>query len=451
MSSIENSFYNALDSIITTCRIISSSGTALDFKYMVLELNYYEDIYSNEVSGNMLINDSVNYLNLLQFDGNERVVISLDNPSKNTPLERSFRLFKVSNRTQTKELNENYILHFCSEELMLSEQSRISKSYKKTEISNIVNSICVDYLKIPRDKLFIENTIGLRDIIIPGYKPFQALNWLCSLSLSIETSSIGTTYLYYENKNGFNFSSLASLYKQPTYRTFMYDIKNLHKPDDYMLSDDNKEVNSVISYKHINNFDTLANSNRGTFNNKLITFDPLRGSFGENDFNYSKFSKDSPSLNKYNFETDSTNRFDKTSQDTTSMVKFVMSTLGQSEHPYIKNKNITINENKIENTIPFRVAQLALLNSNKMKLVIPGDVNMTVGLVIQFNLPTLSRKEFGEDEFDQFYSGRYLVTGIRHIIQQESKFITVVEICKDSIPNSMAPTDNNNQTLNFLK
>jgi hypothetical protein len=399
----------------------------------------------------MLINDSVNYLNLLQFDGNERVIISLDNPSKNTPLERSFRLFKVSNRTQTRDSNENYILHFCSEELLLSEQSRISKSYKKTQISSIISAICKDYLKILPEKLFIEQTIGLRDIIIPGYKPFQALNWLCSLSLSLETSSVGTTYLYYENKYGFNFSSLASLYKQPIYRTFMFDVKNLHKIDDYMLSDDSKEINSVIAYKHINNFDTLANSNRGTFNNKLITFDPLRGSFGETTFDYSKFSKDSPSLNKYNFEADSINRFNKSAQDTTSMVKFVVSTLGQSENPYIKDKKITINENKIENTIPFRIAQLALLNSNKMKLVIPGDVNMTVGLVIQFNLPTLSRQAFGEDEFDQFYSGRYLVTGIRHIIQQESRFITVIEICKDSIPNSMVPTDNNNPTLNFLK
>lgn len=447
----DTSLYNALDSILTTCRIVSSSGTTLDFKFMVLELNYYEDIFSNEVSGNMLISDSVNYLNLLQFSGDERVIISLDNPGKFTPLERTFRLFKVSNRTWTNDSNENYILHFCSEELILSEQSRISKSYNKVTISTIIKSICTDYLKIPNNKLFIEPTVGLRDIIIPSYKPFKALNWLSTLSLSKETSSVGTTYLFYENKDGMNFRSLASLYKQSTYRTFLYELKNLHKADDYMLSDDSKEINSVLSYEHINSFDTLTNSSRGAFNNKVMTFDPLRGKFGESTFSYSKFSKDSPTLNKYPFEVDLKNRFDKTGQETTSVVKFVISTTGQSENPYIKSKNITINENKIENIVPFRIAQLALLNSNKMKLVIPGDVNMTVGLVIQFNLPSLSRQTFGEDEFDQFYSGRYLVTAVRHIIQQESKFVTIIEICKDSTPTSMVPTDNSNPELTQLR
>ena len=445
-------FYNVLDVVIRTCRVVASSGAVLEFKHMMLEFNYYEDIFSNQVSGTILINDSVNYLNLLQFDGNERMIISFDNPSKDTPLERSFRLYKVSNRKKTNDRNENYFLHFCSEELLISEQNRISKSYKNKELYKILTSICTDYLKIKSDKLFIEKTIGVRDIIIPSYKPFQAINWLCSLALSKETSSVGTTYLFYESKNGFNFASLSSLFKQKVYRTFLYEQKNLNKLDDNLLTDTAKDINSVISYEHINNFDTLANSNRGAFNNKLITIDPLRGKFGESSFKYDEFKKESPSLNKSGFDADTQNRLGKTAEESTSVVKYVLSTTGQSENAYIKGKKVSVNENRIEQIVPYRIAQLALLNSNKMRLLIPGDVNMTVGLVVKFNLPSVSRKTFGEEEFDSFYSGNYLVTGVRHIVQhQENTFVTVIEICKESTPNSMIKSNNTNPLLTALR
>jgi hypothetical protein len=71
-----------------------------------------------------------------------------------------------------------------------------------------------------------------------------------------------------------------------------------------------------------------------------------------------------------------------------------------------------------------------LANYTVMKMTIPGDPGISVGRTINVNLltlkPTMSSKGLNE-----FYSGEYLVTAVRHIIQPTA-YQTVVEIAKDS-------------------
>jgi hypothetical protein len=64
---------------------------------------------------------------------------------------------------------------------------------------------------------------------------------------------------------------------------------------------------------------------------------------------------------------------------------------------------------------------------------VPGDTGLTAGSVINFNLPALDYKS-GRKEFDKFYSGKYLVTAVRHIVQSQGVFQTILEITRDSSP-----------------
>ena len=80
-----------------------------------------------------------------------------------------------------------------------------------------------------------------------------------------------------------------------------------------------------------------------------------------------------------------------------------------------------------------RTAQISLTNYNKMKLVIAGDPGATVGSTINFNLLTMSPTITGKEP-DKFYSGKYLITAVRHSISMTS-FQTVLEIVKESVSN----------------
>ena len=54
-------------------------------------------------------------------------------------------------------------------------------------------------------------------------------------------------------------------------------------------------------------------------------------------------------------------------------------------------------------------------------------------MVIEFLLPELRKLENGERMWDQYYSGYFLVTAVRHTINQENKFTTSLEISKESL------------------
>jgi len=89
--------------------------------------------------------------------GNEYVYISFDKPGLDNPIERVFRIFKVSERMLVKEQTEQYAVHFCSEEILLSEQHKVSKSYPGKNIVEIVQDILTNTLKVNPRKLLNSN------------------------------------------------------------------------------------------------------------------------------------------------------------------------------------------------------------------------------------------------------------------------------------------------------
>ena len=52
-------------------KLINNLTTILEFKNIVVELNYFEDIFNNGVSGSIVVNDSMNYIQILQLQGQE--------------------------------------------------------------------------------------------------------------------------------------------------------------------------------------------------------------------------------------------------------------------------------------------------------------------------------------------------------------------------------------------
>ena len=440
---MSDGLFNAFDYKITSCIITGSSGQKMEFRNIVVEFNYYEDLFSNCITGNLLINDSMGYIDILQLQGFEYLTLILDKPGLGASITKEFRVSNITHRTMTKQTNENYIINFCSEELLLNEQYRVSKSYNSVLVSDIVVDIALNRLKIPNDKLVVDKTIGLRDIVLPNFKPIQAINWITTFAKGDGSGDVGSPYVFYEDRDGFRFKSILELFKQPIYKTYEYEAKGLKSPKNPIVFNLADDVTDVIRYEAIKSFDSVSAVRNGSFANKMHTVDPLRLKLGESNFDYNQYFQQAGKLNPYQVPNSATNRFGDTVDSTPGVVKFCMTTTGQSINPYIKDKKITINENRVEETVPLRTAQLALFCNNRFKLLIPGDVDMTIGRVIVWNLPQISYNDSSRTKKDdEFYSGKYLVTAVRHNINQEGIFLTTIEICKESFPSSYASFNN---------
>jgi hypothetical protein len=232
------------------------------------------------------------------------------------------------------------------------------------------------------------------------------------------------------------------MFSDPVYATYKYEPKNI---DNKRQSFQSKTF-SVLNYEITKPFDALNEINSGTIANKLISIDPLTRTVKTTNFDYEKYKSQGTTLNKNGVQDTLRNRLGKKENESyDGVLKVAIGNAGQRNVPYIKQAEGGVAQDIfLETYIPNRTSQISLANFTRIKATIPGDPGLTAGRTIQFNLLTL--KPGKERDLDKFYSGKYLVTAVRHIIQQGA-YQTVIEICKDSSPTALPAINNDTAEL----
>ena len=428
---------------------IITPKNVLSIKSVFVELSYYEDIFRGTVSGHILISDSISMIDRLGLSGNDYLELNF-RKSKSVDVQgisKYLRIYRVGERILNNSETENYALHFCSEELFLSEQTKISKSYPGKKIDYIVTDILNNHLKIDKKHLNIEDTTGLYDFVIPYKKPFEAINWLSTYAQPMNPDSVaGADFVFFENKNGFNFKSLQSLFSSVSYQDYIYSQRNVgdrekNEGGGSLLRD----LRTIKSYTFLDTFDTLYGTVSGAFANRLITIDPLTRRYKDTKFDYVKdYQNKLNDTKNYSLINNAQNRLGQTAnQNYDAVLKVMVSNADQknaegiSEDPYE-----VANDIRAEKYVPYRTAQLALSHYVRIKLTISGDPNLTVGTTINVLLPSSGDNKDGSGlnlgGLDRQYSGKYLITTVRHIVSSQMKYETVLEVVRDGYGNSLA-------------
>lgn len=436
----------AKDYNLVSLNLLSSQFISLDLKPMMIELSYFEDLYSNFISGQLLINDAQGVMEKMGLHGNEYIRVAFGRDDKpELWIDKIFRVFQVSNRQKLTGFDvEGYVIHFCSDELLVSEQYKVSKSYNGKTISTIVNDILKTYIKVPETKYKAENietTKGVYSFIVPNFKPFEAIN---SLSLYAQAATKqGADMLFFENNEGFNFVSLQTLFERQPYYTYEYRPKNINMK----YYDDNitKGVFNVLGYEILKAFNVVEGISSGTFANRLITIDPLLRRYKVTDFNYMTYQEKAKTLNKNPVVNNLKDRFGNALYETPQGCLKLAGTNSNWENiPYIKARPGSVTKDIFAETFfSQRKSQINLANYSRVKLYVSGDPNISVGRTINFNLLSQSPADPTEEkQLDAYYSGKYLVTAVRHIIQTAG-YNTIIEAVKDSLPEPYTDVNNN--------
>jgi hypothetical protein len=432
--------YYPQDYSINTLNFVTAANQKFEIKKLVAEMSYYEDIYTFSVSGYVTLTDAQGFIELFQLTGNEYLEFDFGKTA-NAPsnIKRTFRIYKLAPRKPSGNMNvEFYKLYFCSEELLLSEQLKISSSYKGKKISENVRNILTEKLKVSDERIeVIEETTGINNLVAPKLRPFEAISWLSNYARPKSTGTVGADMLFFETKNGFNFRSLQSMYKEDIYTNYTYQAKNIDESEQSLQ----EKATTVLRYEIIKTFDLLNEISSGTLSNRLLSLDPLTRNFKVTDFSYTDYKEKSEALNDGDVTNQLKNRLGKVATEMNEgVLKMVTSNANQQNNPYIKKQGVDTKDIFMENNVPNRTAQLALANYTIIKVVIPGDTGITAGRTVQFDLYTLKPTNTNKD-LDKFYSGKYLVTAVRHIVTTPTEFQTVLELAKDSSPTSYVQRD----------
>lgn len=422
---VEGKFYNPQDGFVNQLNVVVN-GEQFPLKKFMVELCYYEDLFGFCSSGYVYLRDAVGLIEKLKLTGKEPIIIEFGKSYGKDSVFVIMRLYKIGTRTPTGDMtSEFYKLYFCSEELLLSEQKKISKSFKNQPISQIVKSVLTDTLKCSEARVgTIESTVGVYDFIVPNLRPFETISWLSTYARPNKDKLTGADMLIYENRFGFNFSSINTLMKQTPYRTYKYEQNNLK-------NEKQEELTAVLQYEVVKSSDTLKEITDGVYANKVIAVDPLRRRCETYRFDYMDYVNDDEPMNGEIIPSSYKNRDGKTNnEEYESCIRVVYGTSQQNEIEAIKAADGSVTKDMYESAVlSHRTAQLALANHTVVKLLVPGDPTMTVGKTVNFNVRSIEPDDSRPQ--DGVISGKYLVTAVRHILQSQGVFQTVLEITKN--------------------
>jgi hypothetical protein len=436
----ESGLFYSQSASINDLTIISHTGQEIPAQKLVTEISYFEDLYSFSVSGSVTLYDGQGLLQKFQLLGYEYLRMNFGRvKSSKENISRTFRIYTSSRKQVGNHRAEEIILHFCSEELMLSESIKLQKGAPDggEEIYKTVTRILQTDLKIKK-KLNIENTRGIYNFNINTLKPFEAISWLSTYARPETQKPAGADMLFFENKEGFNFKSLRTLMASTPYNTYKVQQINHEMPIE-------EKIRTVLDYEFVKSFDVLNDISSGTYANRLISVDPLTRSFKITDFNYDTYKANTatPMNGAGNgISINDTNRFGlKTTQNSKSVVKVVVGNSEQYKVPYIKDSPGSVaNDIYVENYIPNRTAQIGLANFTLLKVVVPGDPGLTVGKTVVFNIYNLSSSG-DKKELDPYYSGKYLVNAVRHVLKSQGAYQTIMELAKESYETPIGSTN----------
>lgn len=440
--------------------IIDKDGNEIDIQAMMVELNIFEDIFSNGLYGNIVISDGQNLIQKLPIIGEEyiRVKCGTNTFEEGDIFHKTYKVYSITDRAIVKDDRmQSYILHFCSPELMVDALVRVQESYSG-RVDNIVEDIYRKYLLMPRnlwgnsdgqqahdsedstDLLIIGETKNSIKFTSPRWSPFKCLNWLASKS--IPSDMIGSNYLLFETNKQFVYASIEKLIESQINRNTVFE-HYIFRPNNVQLSGRNSKyaytkTNIPESYRIVesfnveNNFNTLDNIQNGYYASKLFHFDVISKDYTTNDFDYVASFGDYRHLETI-----------EGGQGGPFFTKNALRNVDNypifyPKHPGLYT-DIKDNANEVvDQTIQNRISLLNDLNNYKINMTVPGRTDIEVGNIIIFDFPNISPKdnETTEDEaIDKYTSGLYLITAIRHKITF-AKHTMIMEVIKDSTKNN---------------
>lgn len=148
---------------IEQLKLINSSDEVVDLSEFVVELNIYEDIFSNYLRGNIVVTDSRNLIDKFNIHGEEFLNVRLRTPSFTEVIEKTFRIFKLTNREIVRDTSvQNYVLHFVSVELFFDISLPLFTPFEGT-VTDVAGKIFSDFLATSRNFNISESNNGVTE------------------------------------------------------------------------------------------------------------------------------------------------------------------------------------------------------------------------------------------------------------------------------------------------
>ena len=420
--------------------------TSTDLTRCVASVKYYEDLFSPATFISLLLVNTDGLLSSLGntdsskqsgIKGGERVRLKINQPAfpkskididetKNT-----YYIYKVSLST-TEYTREALLVELCPAEVFINESSRIvRKCYG--HIGNTVSKILKETFGSGSYKESnIEPTSNQYTFYGNNKRPFTVLTWLCPKSIpgssNKPTSSSpnkGTAgFLFYQNRNGFNFKSMDTLMSglelgttnKVGIQTYYYGT-----PPNPASDIQNRLIVDIPTFEK--NVNIMENLRIGMYSSVNYFFDVNARKFYQNNYSLKESYEIMSHASRSNVPPPIPLGLDKNPSRVMVRILDNFNTDSISSTPAINNK---------DKTPLYQAASIARYNlafSQSLNITIPLNLSLTVGDIINLQFPKITTGTKGEK--DNIKSGHYLIKEVAHLFENNQGY-TGLKLIRDS-------------------
>ena len=205
-------------------RDFEDTNAFIDIRGLIHEWELTESMESGHIYGTAVVYDSLGILDDFQIKtdpvnhwikGEERIrIVYKDWFPDHDPMVHEMFLYSVTdvqNITRAKDALRAYKIHFVSIDKFLTERFLVRRGFRDKLVSDNVQEIFDEYWdiqanayrKIPRKKLYTEETEGEQNLVVPNYSPEQTMHFFARKAYSGNNPT--QTWRFFENRNAFYF------------------------------------------------------------------------------------------------------------------------------------------------------------------------------------------------------------------------------------------------------
>tara|TARA_B110000285_G_scaffold68290_1_gene78465 strand:- start:692 stop:2152 length:1461 start_codon:yes stop_codon:yes gene_type:complete len=458
--------------------IVNNEGDGFDVRSLMLSCNIYESIKRNFLLGELIIADSIAFLENGKLFGQESLRVRFRQPtgikSDNThdedTIDQIFRIYKIDNVSRIDDNTQVFKISFCSPELIKAKRKKISQALKGS-MTDLAAKLAEEHLGIINKSINtkLQPYFEVREksqgdnyhILIPNWSVNYCINWLCKQAQGVDSNSgLQDSFFWYQTAvGGYRIQSLKSMMttEYAGGRPFTYASATSAdgKDESYDSSDTKLGMGRrILAYSIKQHADVLTGIVTGLFASKQTTIDNTYKFYTEKTYNFlEKHFSGNDSIDPHPFVRTEPETLYIGSAADEGDVNIVSSEEGRAISDYSDGLHILSSDSSFVNddkdkihqanhfthlgSEQFRNAAEQLLNYHTLNVTLSARTDISVGQVINLDIPAVRP---GEQQVEpKFYNGNHLITEIMWALSP-NECTTNIKCIKDSVLNNIETT-----------
>mgnify|MGYP003321918310 FL=1 len=468
--------------------LVNQEGESVDIQNTVLNFRLYESIYNKFVTGDIHIIDGLDLLKNFKITGEEYIRISIkqmegmqEEAPKEFTIDKNFKVYKISAVNRIDQSTQSYVLKVCDPRMFTARNTRVSRvmrgSYDKMLQNVLINE---GHMKIDEFVHWEDTKPENQQMVVPNWTIDKFIDFCVNNSdKGLEDKAVYRNGMFfYETLNGgFCFKSIDEMFQQEFPLKFSYGSRQADTETAEVDANAAGGVNTVVEAIEVpQRANTLQGMVGGAFASTQITYDPIRKvdevdlysidelfsrnaeshlsgnpmiRTGDQNEVFEKVlttenvvdSEVSPPVTELDVDSNLGYKYDALKLYDTKMVHSFDNADKLETNESFKGWSAKVDTGKLE-----RRAMLEILQQNRIIVTVPLRTDLSVGTIIELDIPPPQSSTGGVDISDKMNDNRYLVTDVCvHAVPADKVGKLYLECVKESFAKKIAdytPLDN---------